>query len=99
MEHKPSIPSMKVGRPPRAAGAVRTRPTRPAEAVAVDGRLQPRQLRSTYNRLQLVGLSASEAGNLIAHLVGLRVSRQGWTVLEIERLLFIRSLALSGRLE
>jgi hypothetical protein len=46
----------------------------------------------------MVGLSAVEAGNLTAHLNGLRVAEQGWALPEIERLLFIRALVDLGRI-
>jgi hypothetical protein len=55
-------------------------------------------VRSTYQRLRMVGLSAAEAGNLTAHLNGLRVAEQGWALPEIERLLFIRALVDLGRI-
>ena len=54
--------------------------------------------RRTFQSLRMVGLSTSEAGNLTAHLTGLRVSRTAWTVAEIERLIFLRALVDSGRL-
>jgi hypothetical protein len=47
----------------------------------------------------LAGLSTSEAANLTAHLNGLRVGRQPWALAEIERLLFLRVLVESGRIE
>jgi hypothetical protein len=54
--------------------------------------------RRTFNRLRMAGLSTDEAGNLTAHLAGLRIARQPWTVAEIERLRFLRSLVETGRL-
>lgn len=54
--------------------------------------------RRTFQRLRMVGLSTTEAANLTAHLNGLRVGRQPWTVAEIERLLFIRALVETDRL-
>jgi len=66
-------------------------------AVAMpDG--EHRTVRSTYQRLRLAGLSASEAGNLTAHLNGLHVAEQGWSVSEIERVLFLRALVDLGRI-
>jgi hypothetical protein len=59
---------------------------------------EQRTVRSTYQRLRMVGLSATEAGNLTAHLNGLHVAEQGWTLQEIERLLFIRALVELGRM-
>jgi hypothetical protein len=59
---------------------------------------EQRTVRSTYQHLRMVGLSPSEAGNLTAHLNGLRVAEPGWTLEEIERLLFIRALVDLGRI-
>lgn len=55
-------------------------------------------IRTTYHRLRMVGLTAVEAGNLTARLSGLRVTEQGWTPQEIERLLFMRALVDLGRI-
>lgn len=60
--------------------------------------LPARSVRTTYHRLRMVGLTTVEAGNLTAHLNGLRVTDQGWTPLEIERLLFLRALSELGRI-
>jgi hypothetical protein len=59
---------------------------------------EQRSVRSTYQRLRMVGLSATEAGNLTAHLNGLHVAEHGWTLQEIERVLFIRALVELGRI-
>lgn len=53
---------------------------------------------ATTRRLQLCGLSTAEAANLTAHLSGLAVAESGWTVHQIEHLLFLRSIVESGRL-
>lgn len=53
----------------------------------------------TYRDLGVMGLAPAEAGNLTAYLRGLRPVRQGWTVQEIERLLFLRYLVDGGRLD
>jgi len=57
-----------------------------------------RTVRSTYQRLRMAGLSATEAGNLTARVKGLRSVPGGWKVEEIERLLFVRELVRQGRL-
>jgi hypothetical protein len=57
-----------------------------------------RTIRRTYRRLRMVGLSDAEAGNLTARLNGLAIVEKGWTVQEIERLLFIRALVDLNRL-
>ena len=54
--------------------------------------------RPTYRRLTMAGFSPAEAGNLTAHLSGLRSSRMPWTLREIESLLFLRDLVERGRL-
>jgi hypothetical protein len=69
-----------------------------AAATAAEPTLERRSVRSTYHRLRMVGLSATEAGNLTAHLNGLRIADQGWTLHEIERLLFVRALVERGRI-
>jgi hypothetical protein len=66
--------------------------------ATTEDRLPP-TVRHTFQRLRMVGLSATEAGNLTAHLNGLRVGSQPWTVTEIERLLFLRVLVGSGRIK
>ena len=53
--------------------------------------------RATFRRLRVCGLSAEEAGNLTARLEGLRPVRDGWAVLEIERLVFLRWLVERGQ--
>jgi hypothetical protein len=44
------------------------------------------------------GLTPAEAGNLTAYLNGIGPVGSGWTIGQIERLLFLRHLARSGRL-
>jgi hypothetical protein len=68
-----------------------------APAGAEPGRID-RPARTTYRRLRLAGLDAAQAGNLTAHLAGLRATPRGWTVHEIESLLFVRSLVDGGKL-
>jgi hypothetical protein len=53
---------------------------------------------ATYRDLGARGLAPREAGNLTAYLRGLRPVDQGWTVAEINRLLFLRYLVERGRL-
>jgi hypothetical protein len=66
------------------------------EPVVVPGSLTST---ATARRLRMAGFSAEEAGNLVAHLSGLRVARKAWTVGEVDRLLFLRSMVQSGRIE
>jgi hypothetical protein len=53
--------------------------------------------RATFRRLRFCGLSPTAAGNLTARLEGLRPIRDGWAVVEIERLVFLRWLIDRGR--
>jgi hypothetical protein len=54
---------------------------------------------ATTRRLQLCGLSVAEASNLMAHLRGLPAVESGWTVRQIEHLLFLRSIVETHRLK
>jgi hypothetical protein len=49
-----------------------------------------RPLRYMYGGLLRRGLQPSEAGNLIAHLTGLRICDQPWSLGEVNALLFLR---------
>jgi hypothetical protein len=69
-----------------------------AEVTPAEPDLERRSIRSTYHRLRMVGLTATEAGNITAHLSGLRIADQGWSLHEIERLLFVRALVERGRI-
>ncbi len=73
-------------------------PSRRREAGATARPAGQRSARSTYQRLRMVGLTATEAGNLTAHLSGLQVTERSWTLHEIERLQFLRTLVDLGRL-
>jgi hypothetical protein len=53
----------------------------------------------TARRLQLDGFTAAEAASLTARLAGLAPARTGWSVRQVEHLLFIRSIVESGRLD
>jgi hypothetical protein len=53
----------------------------------------------TARRLQQGGLTLVEASNLTAHLVGLPAARTGWSLRQVEHLLFLRAIVETGRLE
>jgi hypothetical protein len=53
---------------------------------------------ATYRRLRLAGLSPREAGSLVGHLRGLSPVPGGWTIEEVEHLLFVRELVRLGRM-
>ena len=55
-------------------------------------------VRLTYQRLRTVGLGSREAASLTARLVGVPMVPGGWTVEELERLLFARELVRTGRM-
>jgi hypothetical protein len=49
-------------------------------------------------RLQISGFTPIEAGNLIARLAGLSHASSGWTIRQVEHLVFIRAIVETGRL-
>jgi hypothetical protein len=53
---------------------------------------------ATTRDLQRRGLTIVESANLTARLAGLGFVRSGWTVRQIEHLVFLRSIVDSGRL-
>jgi len=53
--------------------------------------------RVTYRMLVLRGLAPDEAANLTAFLSGIPVTEHHWKLNEVNRLLFIRALAQTGR--
>jgi hypothetical protein len=55
-------------------------------------------VRATFRRLRAMGLDAIEAGNLTAYDRGIPPIEGGWTVKEIDRLLFVRYLVERRRL-
>ena len=54
---------------------------------------------ATSRRLQLCGLSMTEAANLTAHLSGLPGVKSGWTIRQIGHILFLRSIVETQRLK
>jgi hypothetical protein len=50
-------------------------------------RIGPIGIERAFRALQLAGLNATEAGNLVARLCGLRLAGSGWTAHEIDGLL------------
>lgn len=49
-------------------------------------------------RLQQCGFTPVEAANLMARCAGLPAARSGWTIRQVEHLVFIRTIVESGRL-
>ena len=60
---------------------------------------RPVEVAVTARRLQLGGFTLIEASNLTAHLAGLPPVRTGWSLRQVEHLLFLRSIVETGRLE
>jgi hypothetical protein len=54
---------------------------------------------TTYRTLLTRGLSADEAANLTAFLAGLSIEDTTWTLTQVNRLLFLRELARTGRFD
>ena len=78
------------------------RPRRVAATALAIGRpdLSQRAMtpRATFRDLGAIGLAPAEAANLTAYLRGLRPVQSGWTLAEIDRLLFLRFLVEKGRI-
>jgi hypothetical protein len=70
-----------------ASAATASRPTGSNEAPTID---------SDYRLLMIRGLSAVEAGNVVAYLTGLHAAESGWTVDEIKHLVALRSFVVAG---
>lgn len=58
----------------------------------------PTGARSMVWHLEFGGWTEREAGNLVALLHGLRPTRNGWSVREIEHLRFLHVMVKSGRI-
>jgi hypothetical protein len=52
----------------------------------------------TVRGLQMRGLTATEAASLAGRLAGLHGVRGGWTIRQVEHLVFLRAIVESGRL-
>jgi hypothetical protein len=65
-------------------------------AVGSTVSLEAAEIDSAYRLLMIRGVSAVEAGNVVAYITGLHAAEQGWTVNEIKHLVAIRSLVAAG---
>ncbi len=72
---------------------------RPSRAAGAATREPPADARATYRQLRAAGFEHAEAGNLTAYLAGLAPVESGWEIAEIDRLLFVRYMAVRGRLQ
>jgi hypothetical protein len=57
-----------------------------------------RARRKVFLGLRRCGLSIEQAGNLTAHLEGIRAVHGGWTLEEVARLQFTRWMVMAGEL-
>lgn len=57
-----------------------------------------RARRKVFLGLRRCGLSSEQAGNLTAHLEGIRAVPGGWTLEEVARLQFTRWMVMAGEL-
>jgi len=53
--------------------------------------------RATYRSLLMRGLAPDEAANLTAFLVGISIAESGWTLRQVNQLLFFREMRRGGR--
>jgi hypothetical protein len=58
---------------------------------------EPIATRATYRTLLVRGLAPDEAANLTAFLAGLSLGDRPWTLGQVNRMLFLRELARTGR--
>ena len=56
-----------------------------------------RTVRATFFGLVVLGLTRPEAGNIVAHQLGLLPMARGWTCRELEHVTWLRALYRSGR--
>lgn len=80
-----------------ASAAVSGSPIEATTWSSTSGHPSPPATRVTYRSLLLKGLAPDEAANLTAFLCGIHVGAQPWKLPEVNRLLFLRELQLSGR--
>jgi hypothetical protein len=73
-------------------------PTEPQATRADSAEAAAPTARMTYRRLRVAGLSAREAASLTGHLAGLHGVPGGWSIEEVERLLFVRELVRTERM-
>lgn len=77
--------------------AVQHRASVPGSAASIDTEVAGSDTPSViYRELRLHGFAPDEAGNLTALLSGIRPVEGGWSLREIERLLFVRHLVERG---
>ena len=57
-----------------------------------------RTVRATFFGLVVLGLTRPEAGNIVAHQLGLLPMARGWTCRELEHVQWMRWLAEAGRI-
>lgn len=90
----PSVAAVSAG----ASGFTTSARRRPSRRAAKEPTFPTRDTatRTTYRQLLMRGLTSDEAANLTAFLCGIPVGEQHWKLVEVNRMLFLRSLARSG---
>jgi hypothetical protein len=68
-----------------------------AQSQSPGGTMEPSAV--ALRLLRMGGLSSAEASNLVAYLSGIQPRDGGWTLREIQRLLFVGYLVDAGRLK
>jgi hypothetical protein len=84
--------------PAHGEGTSRARAAAATSVAAAAAAAEPGTTRALIWRLQSGGWSSIEAGNLAAIALGLRPARSGWTGPELDRLRFLKSLVIAGRI-
>jgi hypothetical protein len=72
-------------------------PTEAPASPASSDRRQPQGTRSTHRQLVSRGFTPGEAANLTAYLNRLPIGDQPWTLTQVNTVLFLRGLRVSGR--
>jgi hypothetical protein len=52
---------------------------------------------ATYRVLLLKGMAPEEAANLTAYMAGIPIGESNWTLNQVNKLLFLRQMKLTGR--
>lgn len=60
--------------------------------MGYDFSLDSKSIRTLYRRLLMMGYTKEDASNMVANLMGLGPNDKGWTVSELQKLLFLTYL-------
>lgn len=61
--------------------------------------LDSKSVRTLYRRLLIMGYSKEDASNMIANLMGLGPLEHGWSVKELQKLLFLKYLIVEDKVK